>query len=364
MSGAFADLGTFVPLVVGVFTVLHIDPAGLLIGFGVFALFTALVYRRPVPVQPMKAVAGVAIAGGLSAAGVAATGLLLGIVLVVLGALGVVGRIGRAVPSTVMLGIQLGVGLYLAWAGIKLMRHEPGLGAAALALLLALQATRFKPLAALAVIVAAAAWGVSQTPDALPALHVAFGLPTLALPGGAAWWESSGGVLLPQLALTLTNATVITAAIAAEYFPADRARITPDRLALSTGVVNLLVAPFGGFPMCHGAGGLVVQHRFGARTGLAPAIFGACCLVLGLFFGVQAMAMLALLPLAAVGALLLVAGYDLAINKRLRGASRDRLLVIVLTGIACVVANVALALLLGIGLEWLRRRLENRHPTT
>lgn len=97
MSGAFADLGTFVPLVVGVFTVLHIDPAGLLIGFGVFALFTALVYRRPVPVQPMKAVAGVAIAGGLSAAGVAATGLLLGIVLVVLGALGVVGRIGRAV---------------------------------------------------------------------------------------------------------------------------------------------------------------------------------------------------------------------------------------------------------------------------
>ncbi len=29
-----------------------------------------------------------------------------------------------------------------------------------------------------------------------------------------------------------------------------------------------------------------------------------------------------------------------------------------------LVGGCALALLLGIGLEWLRRRLENRHPTT
>ena len=47
-------------------------------------------------------------------------------------------------------------------------------------------------------------------------------------------------------------------------------------------VDHLLPLAIGG-----GAGGLVVQHRFGARTGLAPAIFGATCLLLGLLLNVS-----------------------------------------------------------------------------
>lgn len=357
LSGAFADLGTFLPLVLGVFAVQNVDPTGLLVGFGVFALATALVYRRPVPVQPMKAVAALAIAGGLSTAGLAATGLLAGILLIVMAGFGLVGRLGRLIPHTVMSGIQLGVGLYLAWAGLRLILQQPWLGVAALLLLLVLQPTRFRPLAALTVIAAAAVWGSSQSPGSMPALEIAWRLPGFELPGTGAFWESLRDVLLPQLALTLTNATVITAAIAADYFPGDRARITPDRLAMSTGVMNLLLAPFGAFPMCHGAGGLVVQHRFGARTGLAPAIFGMACLVSGLLLGEQALALLALLPMAAIGALLLVAGFNLAISKPLRRASHDRLFVIGLIGISCVLMNVAMGLLVGIVLEWLRVRL-------
>ena len=125
VSGAYADLGTFLPLMIGVFAVQRLDPAGVLVGFGVFALVTALVYRRPVPVQPMKAVTALAIAGGLTTAGVAATGLLLGVLLTGLAAFGLVGRLGRMIPPTVMSGIQLGVGLYLAWAGLKLMVELP-----------------------------------------------------------------------------------------------------------------------------------------------------------------------------------------------------------------------------------------------
>ena len=82
-SGAFADLGTFLPLIIGIFAVQQLDPTGVLLGFGLFALATAVIYRRPVPVQPMKVVAAVVIAGGLGASEVAATGLLLGIVLCV-----------------------------------------------------------------------------------------------------------------------------------------------------------------------------------------------------------------------------------------------------------------------------------------
>jgi MFS superfamily sulfate permease-like transporter len=228
---------------------------------------------------------------------------------------------------------------------------------AALLLLLVLQPTRFRPLAALTVIAAAAVWGSSQSPGSMPAPEIAWRLPGFESPGTGAFWESLRDVLLPQLALTLTNATVITAAIAADYFPDDRARITPDRLAMSTGVMNLLLAPFGAFPMCHGTGGLVVQHRFGARIGLAPAIFGMACLVSGLRLGEQALALLALLPMAAIGAVLLLAGLNPAVSKTLRRASPDRLFVIGLIEISCVLMNVAMGLLVGIVLEWLRVRV-------
>ena len=357
LSGAFADLGTFLPLMVGMFAAQPLDPVGVLVGFGLFALATAMIYRRPVPVQPMKAVAALVIAGGLTVSEVAASGLLLGGILCLLAAIGVVGALGRRIPHTVLSGIQFGVGLYLIWAGIKLVLQDPLIGLMALAGLLLLQWTRFKPLAALAVVVGAALWGLLQADVALPGLSLGLSLPRLNLPDLHSLWASAQGVLLPQLAITLTNATLITAAIAADLFPQDRARITPDRLAWSSGVLNLLLAPFGAFPMCHGAGGLVVQYKFGARTGLATAIFGCSCLLLGLFLGSDAPALLLLLPIAAIGALLIPAGIDLAVSKRLRKAQPDGLVVILLTGIACVTVHVAFGLLVGLALEGLRTLL-------
>ena len=354
LSGAFADLGTFLPLMIGMFAAQPLDPVGVLVGFGLFALATAMIYRRPVPVQPMKAVAALVIAGGLSVPEVAASGLLLGAILCLFAAMGVVGRLGRRIPHTVLSGIQFGVGLYLVWAGIKLLSQNPLVGLVALAGLLLLQWTRFKPLAALAVVVGGGFWGVLQADVALPGLSLGLSLPRLIVPDLHSLWASAQGVLRPQLAITLTNATLITAAIAADLFPQDRARITPDRLAWSSGVLNLLLAPFGAFPMCHGAGGLVVQYKFGARTGLATAIFGFSCLLLGLFLGSDAPTLLLLLPTAAIGALLIPAGIDLAISKRLRKAQPDGLVVILLTGLACVTVHVAFGLLLGLALEGLR----------
>lgn len=364
VSGAFADLGTFLPLIIGMFAVQRLDPVGVFVGFGIFALVVALVYRRPVPVQPMKVVAAVVIAGGLDAAGVAATGLLLGAILCLLAVTGVVGRLARWIPDNVLAGVRLGVGLYLVWAGLGLAVQGPLPAALALAVLLALQRSRLKPLAAISVVAGGAIWGVLQDDAALPALSAGLFLPQPLLPDAAAWWAATREVLLPQLVLTLTNAAVITAAIAAELFPADRARITPDRLAWSSGGLNLLLAPFGAFPMCHGAGGLVVQHRFGARSGLAPALFGLTCLALGVLLGPNALALLALLPMAAVGALLLVAGVDLARSRRLREVAPDGLAVILCTGVVCVVLNVAGGLLIGLLAEGLRRlwirRLDHR----
>jgi MFS superfamily molybdate transporter len=61
VAGAFGDLGTLVPFVVGYVAINRLDPQGALLGFGLMALATGLYFRTPMPVQPMKAIATVAV---------------------------------------------------------------------------------------------------------------------------------------------------------------------------------------------------------------------------------------------------------------------------------------------------------------
>jgi MFS superfamily sulfate permease-like transporter len=221
--------------------------------------------------------------------------------------------------------------------------------------LLAFQLTRLKPVAALAVLITSAAWALQQS-RGVPPLTPGFYLPELTLPHWTDAWTALRSLAVPQLPLTLTNAVLAPAAIALSLFPEDGERITARRLALSSGVLNTLLAPLGAFPMCHGAGGLVVQYKFGARTGIAPALFGLSCLALGLLFGPDALQLLGILPMAAVGALLIVAGGELAISKRLFDPEPDTLAVIVLTGVIAVMVNIATGFVVGILAEILCRR--------
>ena len=61
-AGAFGDLGTLIPFVVGYITLNKMDPLGILVAFGLFKIFVGLYFRTPVPIQPMKAIGGMAIA--------------------------------------------------------------------------------------------------------------------------------------------------------------------------------------------------------------------------------------------------------------------------------------------------------------
>jgi MFS superfamily sulfate permease-like transporter len=355
-SGAFADLGTFLPIVLAVLSLRQMDPTGLLMGFGLFALAVALIYRRPIPIQPMKVVAAMVIAGQLDPATIAASGFLLGIILLLLGLSGWIDRLAEKLPQTLLQGIQIGVGLYLVWGGVNLMQDQWLLGLSLFLLLFLLQGTRIKSYTVLLLILGFASWPLISA-SSYPEIDVGIYLPALSAFDWPDLWRSTTGVLFPQMALTLTNAVVVTAAIAGQMFPQDRSRITPKRLALSTGALNLLLAPLGAFPMCHGAGGLVVQHRFGARTGLTPAIFGISCLLLGLFLGPDAIKLLQLVPVSAVGALLVFAGLHLAVDKKLRHTDRWKLTVILLTAISCLLFNMAVGLFVGLAAETLRIRL-------
>ncbi|MCK7507903.1 MAG: hypothetical protein MZV70_30195 [Desulfobacterales bacterium] len=90
LAGAFGDLGTLIPFVVGYITINHMDPAGILVGFGVFKLWAGLYFKTPVPIQPMKAIGTAAITqgGAITPGAIFASGLFTGVVWGFMGALG------------------------------------------------------------------------------------------------------------------------------------------------------------------------------------------------------------------------------------------------------------------------------------
>jgi MFS superfamily sulfate permease-like transporter len=152
----------------------------------------------------------------------------------------------------------------------------------------------------------------------------------------------------------------VTASLSRELFPAKRSIASERNLALSSGLANLLLSPFGAMPMCHGAGGLQAQYRFGARTGLAPIILGVVVLVLAVGFANHAAALFSIIPIGAVGALLILAGTDLAISRRLFDGKPSCLPVIGVTALSTLTVNPALGLIAGWIAELIRAAIVRR----
>jgi MFS superfamily sulfate permease-like transporter len=113
------------------------------------------------------------------------------------------------------------------------------------------------------------------------------------------------------------------------------------------GIVNVIVPFFGGFPMCHGAGGLAGQYTFGARTGGANIMEGTIEICLGLFLSKSILNLFTIFPMSIVGAMLFYVSYELA--KLVRDIkSNSEIFVMILTAIVSVTLNMAIGFVLGI----------------
>jgi predicted benzoate:H+ symporter BenE len=315
-SGAVGDLGTLLPLMLGTIAVVGLAPLPVVLGFAISYISTALWYRLPIPVQPMKAVAAVLLTVEMSPESLAASGIMIGAILMLLGATGVIDRVGRLVPQSVLAGLQLGLGIRLSFVAFGLIGTAPMLGLA-LVLLIAALLRRRLPAAAIAVAFALlAGWVFDLAP--LPLGKTSWTAPMMVgLPSWDEIRQSLAVFVLPQLALTVTNAILLTALVTGDYFGEAARHVTPRRLSISSGLANLLLTPFGALPMCHGAGGVAAHHRFGARSGGAPLMLGVALLAVALSPGGVGLAMLAAIPAAGLGALLLVASFELGASRRL-----------------------------------------------
>lgn len=63
-AGAIGDYGTLLPIILGVALVVDVNLSAIFFFFALSYIFTGLYYKLPMPIEPMKAVGAIAIAGG------------------------------------------------------------------------------------------------------------------------------------------------------------------------------------------------------------------------------------------------------------------------------------------------------------
>jgi MFS superfamily sulfate permease-like transporter len=121
--------------------------------------------------------------------------------------------------------------------------------------------------------------------------------------------------------------------------------------------MNLVSVPFGGFPMCHGAGGLAGQYRFGARTGLASIFAGIIFLSIGLFWASRDV--LTLIPAGIFGALLFYTSLELGRYS----LKRDSWVVAVVMGAVALASSMTVAFFAGLALAYVLAWKTGRSPS-
>jgi len=350
ISGSLGDLGTFLPLTLGYITRCGLSPAPVFFFAGLWNVATGLLFRLPVPVQPMKAIAAVAIAEGMTPGEIAAAGILMGGILFLIGISPGMSRLLSRIPKPVVRGIQLGIGLKLFLTGTNDMRFLPALGwdsllTGAIAVsLIVLSYFRRKLPSALILFLSGFILLFVSRPALFGGMNLSAWVPQIFAPASADWWMGFTKGVVAQLPLTLLNSVVAVCALSGDLFPGRR--IPEAKMARSVGIMNLASCWFGGMPVCHGSGGLAGQYHFGARTGGSVLFLGGMKMAAGAAAAAALLPPLQEFPRSILGALLMFAGLELALPARDLTKRKDSLVGLLTAGLI-LAFNVTAGFLIG-----------------
>ena len=379
LAGSLGDLGTLLPLAIGMIMINGLSPSGLFFTIGLFYVLSGVYYGITVPVQPMKVIGAYAIVTAMSASQIAASGAMIGLFLLLIGGTGAITVLGKYIPQPVVRGVQISTGTLLMAQGVKFMlgsskfqalRHaaEPYLSVQTLGpipigivigvvggvLTLLLLDNKRLP-AGLLVVLGGLGLGLAfGTHEGFDKLRLGVSLPKLlpfGLPSGADFTFALLFLVLPQIPMTLGNAVIANADLSREYFGEDSKRVTHRALCVSMGLANVSSFLVGGMPLCHGAGGLAAHYRFGARTAGSNLLIGLIFIMLAVFLGTHALAVVYLLPMSVLGVLLAFAGSQLALTIIDMRQRKDLFVALVMLGIT-VASNLAVGFVVGIAIAY------------
>lgn len=360
LAGSLGDLGTFLPLLVGMASQNGLDFGASLFFAGAFNVVTGLTFGIPMAVQPMKAIAAVALSQGLTAPQIMAAGISVSAIILVLGLTGLIGLLDRIVPRSVVRGLQLSLGLTLVSKGMLMVTGTHTLlgwdsyatALAAALVVLTFVGSRVVP-SALVLFVAGVALALAHDPGVAHQLRLGFTLPHWSPPAWADFVAAFPSAALPQIPLTTLNSVIAVCALSGTLFP-DRPAST-RRVAVSVGLMNLVAGWFGGMPMCHGAGGLAGQYRFGARTSGSILFLGAAKIVMAVLFGASLMGLCRAFPASVLGVMLMFSGLELGSVFRDQTSRADAFTGLLTAGVSLALNNVGIGFVAGLAAAWLLR---------
>ncbi|KAJ1982341.1 hypothetical protein H4R34_001751 [Dimargaris verticillata] len=355
VSGSLGDLGTLVPILVSLSITHQVSlPASLVFG-GLWNIITGLHFGIPMCVQPMKAIAAIALSKPLSSGEIMGAGISVGLIVFLLGVTRTIRLIAKYTPHAVIKGIQLGTGFVLAIKAVDMVKGHLHWGGAdwrwydnyELALVAFIfvffwyhrsrsvlppgsartSYAGFQVPTALILFLVGLIFalvrvftGAIEIPDSddhsrLPSFG--FYVPQFSAP---AWSDITGGFLsagLGQLPLTLLNSGIAVSALAVELFPEKPPhKLSVERITMSVGIMNVIGCLFHSMPYCHGSGGLAGQYRFGARTEVSILLLGLFKILLGFLLGTSLLSILQSFPQALLGVMLFISGTELALAAR------------------------------------------------
>jgi len=381
-AGSLGDLGTLLPIAIGMILINGVSPMGLFFSVGFFYILSGFYFGVTVPVQPMKVIGAYAIATGMAASQIVAAGALIGLFLLIIGATGAITPIGRYTPRPVVRGVQLSTGVLLMEQGIKFMIGtskfqllqqvaEPylkiqSIGPVPFGILIGvlggiltflLLENRKFPAGLLIVLGGIGVGLVFGTHKGFDTIRIGLNFPALlpfGFPSGEEFALALLVLVLPQVPMTLGNAVIAYADLSTEYFGPVSEKVTYRSACISMALANFASFLVGGMPLCHGAGGLAAHYRFGARTAGSNLIIGVVFVAMALFLGLHALTIVYLMPMAVLGVLLLFAGSQLALTVIDMRERKDMFVALVMLGIT-LATNLAVGFMIGFLLAYLLR---------
>ncbi|KAL1315159.1 hypothetical protein AAHE18_16G238500 [Arachis hypogaea] len=374
INGAMGDLGTYIPIVLALTLARDLNLGTTLIFTGVYNIITGAIYGVPMPVQPMKSIAAEALSDtGFGVPEIMAAGILTGGTVFVLGVTGLMQLVYRLIPLCVVRGIQLAQGLSFALTAVKYVkkiqdlpkskslgqRHWVGLDGLILAIV------------CLVFIVIVNGAGEKNRCCGDPGddedlgrdrnrgstikknktdriRRIVFSLPSafLVFILGVVLAFLRRHHVVHEIKFGPSSIDVVKFSKHA-WKKGFIKEFTATSLSVTVGLMNLVGCWFGAMPMCHGAGGLAGQYKFGGRSGGCVALLGAAKLVLGLVLGTSLAHVLNQFPVGILGVLLLFAGIELAMCSRDMNTKEDSFVMLMCTAVSLVGSSAALGFLVG-----------------
>jgi hypothetical protein len=335
LSGSLGDLGTLLPLMTALVITNSISLPSTLLFTGAANILTGVTFGLPLPVQPMKAIAAVAIARKFSREENAAAGLVVAGLVGLFSVTGLLRWANRVTPIPVVKGIQIGAGLSLCLsAGSNMLSPLSFTGpwwgdnllwaVAAVIFLLSTLAYPKIPYALIVFLIGVVLSTLRPNSETFSFEHG-----HIIVPSGRDFLEATTTASLGQLPLTLLNSVIAASALASDLLPSPPypAAPTVTQLGVSVATINLVGCWFGAMPACHGSGGLAGQYRFGARSGSSIIFLGLLKFLLGILAFWKSHPLVNVLsgiPKSLLGVLVLAAGVELAkVGESINTNARD-----------------------------------------